>query len=185
MKAIEVIDTIEEGCRVRLDEPVPAAVGERVRLIMLVGEDEATEQERLQAATHGGAFDFLKHPEEDLYTLKHGKPFDDARVKVFLFPFRSTISKRRKHVPPSANGAVNTSSPPRAGFRHQPLTRRTARYRRRDRPTRSRLRADWFSGSVDLFGLIDVDAERFLLPEREAYRRECQVPVEAGDRPVP
>jgi hypothetical protein len=79
MKAIEVIGTIEEGCRVRLDEPVPAAIGERVRLIMLVGEDEATDQEWLQAATHGGAFDFLKHPEEDRYTLNDGKPFDDAR----------------------------------------------------------------------------------------------------------
>jgi hypothetical protein len=79
MKTIEVLGTVEEGCRVRLDEPVPAAVGERVRLIVLVGEDDSSEQEWLRAATQGGAFDFLKHPEEDLYTLRDGKPFDDAR----------------------------------------------------------------------------------------------------------
>jgi hypothetical protein len=35
MKPIEVLGTIEEGGRVRLDEPVPAAVGDRVRLIVL------------------------------------------------------------------------------------------------------------------------------------------------------
>jgi len=79
MKPIELLGTIEEGGRVRLDEPVPAAVGDRVRLIVLVGEDEPTEQEWLRAATQGGAFDFLKAPEEDLYTLRDGKPFDDER----------------------------------------------------------------------------------------------------------
>jgi hypothetical protein len=79
MKAIEVIGTIEENGRVRLEEPVPAAVGERVRLIVLVGEDEPNEQEWLHAATKGGAFGFLNAPEEDLYTLRDGKPFDDAR----------------------------------------------------------------------------------------------------------
>lgn len=79
MKAIEVVGTIEENGRVRLEEPVPAAVGERVRLIVLVGEDEPNEREWLHAATRGGAFDFLNAPEEDLYTLRDGKPFDDAR----------------------------------------------------------------------------------------------------------
>lgn len=79
MKAIEMVGTIEEGGRVRLDEPVPAAVGERVRLVVLVGEDEANEQEWLRAAARGGAFEFLNAPEEDLYTLRDGKPFDDAR----------------------------------------------------------------------------------------------------------
>ena len=79
MKAIEVVGTIEEGGRVRLDKPVPAAVGERVRLIVLVGEDEPNEQEWLRAAMRGGGFDFLRAPEEDLYTVRDGKPFNDAR----------------------------------------------------------------------------------------------------------
>jgi len=55
---------------------VPAG---RVRLIILVGEDEPSEQEWLHAATRGGAFDFLDAPEEDRYTLRDGKPFDHAR----------------------------------------------------------------------------------------------------------
>jgi hypothetical protein len=79
MKPIEVLGTIEEGGRVRLDEPVPAAVGDRVRLIVLVGENEPNELEWLRAAAQGGAFDFLRASEEDLYTLRDGKPFDDAR----------------------------------------------------------------------------------------------------------
>ena len=44
MKRIEVVGTIEEGCRVPLDEPVPVAVDERARFIVLVGEDEPNAQ---------------------------------------------------------------------------------------------------------------------------------------------
>jgi hypothetical protein len=66
--------------RLRLDEPVPGAVGERVRLIVLVGEEEEpNKQDWLRAATRGGAFDFLSAPEEDLYTLRDGKAFEHAR----------------------------------------------------------------------------------------------------------
>jgi hypothetical protein len=79
MKAIEVVGTIEEDRRVRLDEPLPAGVAGRVRLIILLGEDEPSDREWLHAATLGGAFDFLNAPEEDQYTLRDGKPFDDAR----------------------------------------------------------------------------------------------------------
>jgi hypothetical protein len=45
MKAIEVAGTIEEGRRVRLDEPLPPDVSVRVRLIILIliGEDEPSE----------------------------------------------------------------------------------------------------------------------------------------------
>ena len=79
MKAIEVGGTIEEDQRVRLDEPLPPGVVGRVRLIIVVGEDEPGDQEWLRAARQGGAFDFLKAPEEDRYTLRDGRPFDDAR----------------------------------------------------------------------------------------------------------
>ena len=79
MKAIEVVGTIEEGRRVRLDEPLPPGVAGRVRLIILLGEDDPSEQEWLHAAARGGAFDFLNATEEDRYTLRDGKPFDDAR----------------------------------------------------------------------------------------------------------
>jgi hypothetical protein len=79
MKAIELVGTVEEGRRVRLDEPLPIGVGARVRLIVLIAEDEPSEQDWLHAARQGGAFDFLNAPEEDRYTLRDGKPFDDAR----------------------------------------------------------------------------------------------------------
>lgn len=76
MKAIEVVGTIEEGRLVRLGEPLPIGVGGRVRLIILVGEDEPSDQEWLHAARQGGAFDFLNSMDEDRYTLRDGKPFD-------------------------------------------------------------------------------------------------------------
>ena len=79
MKAIDVVGTIEEGRRIRLDEPLPPGVTGRVRLIILTGEDEPSEEEWLHAATAGRVFDFLNAPEEDRYTLRDGKPFDDAR----------------------------------------------------------------------------------------------------------
>jgi frataxin-like iron-binding protein CyaY len=47
--------------------------------IILVEEDEPSYQEWLHAAMQGGAFDFLNAPDEDRYTLRDGKPFDDAR----------------------------------------------------------------------------------------------------------
>jgi hypothetical protein len=50
----------------------------RVRLIILIGEDEPSEQEWRHAAKRGRAFDFLNTPEEDRCTLRDGKPFDDA-----------------------------------------------------------------------------------------------------------
>lgn len=41
--------------------------------------DEIDEQEWLQAAANNPVFDFLKDPEEDIYTLADGKPFNDSR----------------------------------------------------------------------------------------------------------
>ena len=79
MKAIEVFGTIEEGRRVTLDEPLPIGVGGRVRLIKLVAEDEPAEWDWLHAARQGGAFDFLNATDEERYTLRDGKPFDEAR----------------------------------------------------------------------------------------------------------
>lgn len=79
MKAIEVVGTSEGGRVVRLDEPLPIAVGARVRLIVLVAEDEPSEQECLRAAHQGAASEWLNAPEEHRYTLRDGKPFDDVR----------------------------------------------------------------------------------------------------------
>jgi len=40
---------------------------------------EVDEKEWLRAASANPAFDFLKEPEEDIYTLEDGRPFYDQR----------------------------------------------------------------------------------------------------------
>ena len=44
----------------------------RIALVYAVGEIVGGESQ-------GGAFDFLNAPEEDRYTLRDGRPFDDSR----------------------------------------------------------------------------------------------------------
>ena len=79
MKTIEATGMIDQERRVLLDSPLPAGVSGRVRLLILIGEDELNERDWMGAAAQGGGFDFLNAPEEDIYTLEDGKPFDDAR----------------------------------------------------------------------------------------------------------
>jgi hypothetical protein len=79
MKAIEAVGTIEQEQRVLLDEPLPPGVAGRVRVLILIDEDELSERDWIRAAAQGRSFDFLNAPEEDIYTLKDGKPFDCAR----------------------------------------------------------------------------------------------------------
>jgi len=48
----------------------------RVRIIILLPEEaDIDEMEWLRAAAVNPAFDFLKEPEEDIYTLADGRPF--------------------------------------------------------------------------------------------------------------
>jgi hypothetical protein len=78
LKAIEVGGTIDEQRRLQLDGPLPIVGPSRVRVIILIpDETEIDDQEWLQAAASNPAFDFLKEPEEDIYTLADGKPFHD------------------------------------------------------------------------------------------------------------
>ena len=51
-----------------------------MRIIVLFPEEayqEPSEAEWLYAAATNPAFDFLKEPTEDIYTLADGRPFDD------------------------------------------------------------------------------------------------------------
>ena len=78
MKAIETTGIVDEQKRLLLDEPLSQISPSRVRVIILVPEeDEIDEQTWLSAASKSSAFDFLKDTEEDIYTLSDGKPFDD------------------------------------------------------------------------------------------------------------
>lgn len=77
-KAIETTGTIDPHHQLVLDEPLPVIGPTRVRVIILLSEEaDIDEIEWLRAAATNPAFDFLKEPEEDLYTFADGKPFHD------------------------------------------------------------------------------------------------------------
>jgi len=79
-KAIETTGTIDAQRQLVLDKPLPVVGPTRVRVIILLPEEaDMDEMEWLQAAVANPAFDFLKEPEEDIYTLADGRPFHDQR----------------------------------------------------------------------------------------------------------
>jgi hypothetical protein len=79
-KAIEATATIDADRKLILDEPLPVVGPTKVRVIILLSEEvEIDEKEWLRSAGVNPAFDFLKEPEEDIYTLSDGKPFHDQR----------------------------------------------------------------------------------------------------------
>jgi hypothetical protein len=76
-KAIETTATIDEKRRLVLDEPLPVSSPTKVRVIIFLPEDtEIQETEWLRAASANPVFDFLMDPEEDVYSLDDGRPFD-------------------------------------------------------------------------------------------------------------
>jgi len=79
-KAIETTGTIDAQHHLVLDGALPITGPTRVCVIILVPEEsDINETEWLQAAVTNPAFDFLKDPEEDIYTLSDGRPFYDER----------------------------------------------------------------------------------------------------------
>ena len=80
MKAIEVNATIDSPYELHLSSPLIGVSSKEVKLIVLFDEGadaEINEQEwAKQAVNNNAAFDFLKAPEEDIYTLSDGKPYD-------------------------------------------------------------------------------------------------------------
>jgi hypothetical protein len=78
MTAIEMTGRIDEHHQLQLDDPLPVPGPMRVRVIVLYPiEDEEDEKEWLQAAARNPTFEFLKDPEEDIYSLTDGEPFRD------------------------------------------------------------------------------------------------------------
>lgn len=78
VKAIETTGIIDEQHRLVLDEMLPIAEKTKVRVIILLPEEsDIGETEWLKTAASNPAFDFLKEPEEDIYTREDGKPFHD------------------------------------------------------------------------------------------------------------
>ena len=79
LQAVELIGTIDEKGQLHLDEPISAVGQGRVRVILLPEEAKIRENKWLKAAASNPAFDFLKDPAEDIYTLDDGQPFNDQR----------------------------------------------------------------------------------------------------------
>ena len=78
IKAIETIGTIDDRRQLVLDKPLPVIGPIQVRIIVLLPEKaDIDEMAWLQAAAANPAFDFLKEPEEDIYTVADGRPFHD------------------------------------------------------------------------------------------------------------
>ena len=48
-----------------------------------VSQDSIDEKEWLYSATNNPAFNFLKEPEEDIYTIADGKQFHDKRKNCY------------------------------------------------------------------------------------------------------
>lgn len=78
MTALELTGTIDEDRQLKLDTKLPIPGPKRVRVIVLYSPvDEWDEIEWLRAAAQNPAFDSLREPEEDIYTLADGRPFQD------------------------------------------------------------------------------------------------------------
>jgi len=77
MKAIETTGIINARGQLILDEPLLAVAPTRVRVVILLPEEtDIDEMKWLRAAARNPVFDFLKEPDEDIYTLADGRPFD-------------------------------------------------------------------------------------------------------------
>jgi hypothetical protein len=72
---IETIGTLDAQGHIQLDTPQPQAKPSRVRIIMLLDdEDDLVPGQWESAIATNPSFAFLNDPEEDIYTLANGKP---------------------------------------------------------------------------------------------------------------
>ena len=76
IKAFETTGTITGAHQLTLDDDLPAKGTVRV-IVLMPEETDIPEKTWLHAAVTNRAFDFLHAPEEDVYTLKDGRPFHD------------------------------------------------------------------------------------------------------------
>jgi len=75
MKAIETIGHIDHEGKLQIERPLNV-VNQKVRVIVLVPENDDIEDNAwLKAMNTNDAFSFLNEPEEDIYSLADGKPY--------------------------------------------------------------------------------------------------------------
>ncbi len=52
------------------------------KIVVLIKDDEISENEWLSLAMKGGSFDFLNDPAEDIYTMEDGVPYETDKDEV-------------------------------------------------------------------------------------------------------
>ena len=78
MQAIEITGKIDNKGHLILDYPLKQRE-KKVKIIILLAEEDEQNEEKLwlYSVSNNPAFDFLKEKEEDIYSLKDGKPIKD------------------------------------------------------------------------------------------------------------
>lgn len=78
MKAIETTGRINKAGNLTLDIPLKDK-NQKVKVIVLLSDETNSEEEKtwLQSISKNPAFDFLKDPAEDIYSLESGTSFHD------------------------------------------------------------------------------------------------------------
>ena len=78
MKAIEINSKTDKHGHLRINYPLNKK-NSKVRVIILLIEDNESEEEKLwmQSISNNPSFDFLKEPEEDIYSLDDGESIND------------------------------------------------------------------------------------------------------------
>ncbi|CAC5344515.1 MULTISPECIES: hypothetical protein [Planktothrix] len=75
MRAIETTGILNTQGQIQLDHPLPQDKASRVRLILLIPEEDTLNEETwLSAISTNPSFTFLNDSEEDIYTLEDGQP---------------------------------------------------------------------------------------------------------------
>ncbi|MCL6261618.1 hypothetical protein M3O96_21145 [Aquiflexum sp. TKW24L] len=77
MKAIEIKARTDKNGNLSISEKLNLA-NKEVRVLILVEEEEDIDENSwLKALSKNPSFDFLSEPRQDIYTTKHGRPFND------------------------------------------------------------------------------------------------------------
>lgn len=78
MKAIEINSKTDKAGRLKIDYNLRKSES-KVRVLILLDDDNSDHEEDvwMRSISSNPAFDYLKDPEEDIYSLKDGVPFND------------------------------------------------------------------------------------------------------------
>jgi hypothetical protein len=79
MKAIEIRSKTDKTGHLKINYKLDKSES-NVRILILLDEDFPEQEEEklwMNSISKNPAFDFLNDPEEDIYSLKDGEPFND------------------------------------------------------------------------------------------------------------